>query len=101
MTLDVLAVGAHPDDVDLGVGGALCKLAGRGFATGILDLTRAERSTRGGPEEREQEAREAARLMGVPVRENAGLPDAQVANTEDQRLIVMRWLRELRPKVVL
>lgn len=101
MTLDVLAVGAHPDDADLGVGGTLIKLSRRGFTTGILDLTRGELSTRGQLDERNAEAREAARLLGAAIRENAGLPDGRVANTPEQRDVVIRHLRSLRPKVLL
>ncbi len=101
MTLDVLAVGAHPDDADLGVGGTIIKLSRRGLRVGILDLTRGELATRGRPEEREAEAREAARLLGAAVREGAGLPDGRVANDPEQREAVIRRIRAWRPKVLL
>ena len=65
LTLDVLAIAAHPDDVELSVGGTLIKLAGMGYRTGILDLTRGEAGTRGTPEGRAEEAREAAAVLGL------------------------------------
>lgn len=99
--VDVLAVGAHPDDVELGVGGLLRKLAGRGYTTGILDLTRGEMSTRGSVEERAVEAANAARILGVARRENAGLPDGGLSNIPEHRHTVVRWLRSFRPRVLL
>lgn len=101
MTVDVLAIGAHPDDADLGVGGLLCKVAATGRRAAILDLTAGELGSRGTVEERAAEAAEAARLLGVCERRNAGLPDGGVANTPEQRLAVIRAIRALRPKVLL
>jgi len=100
-TVDVLAVGAHPDDVELGCGGLLHKLAQAGKRVGILDLTRGEMSTRGTPEIRAVEAANAAAILGVAERANAGLPDGGVANTPEQRLAVIGHLRRFRPKVLL
>jgi LmbE family N-acetylglucosaminyl deacetylase len=68
--LDVLAIAAHPDDVELSVGGTLVKLSEMGYRTGILDLTRGEAGTRGTPEIRATEARRAAQILGCAVREN-------------------------------
>jgi len=101
VTVDVLAIGAHPDDVELGIGGLVHKLTGRGYAVAILDLTRGELSTRGTVEEREQEARQAAAILGVCARENAGLPDGAVANTTEYQRRVIPHLRALRPKLLL
>lgn len=101
MTVDVLAVGAHPDDVELGVGGTLHKLVRDGFDVAILDLTRGEMGTRGSPEEREREARDAARILGVAARANAGLPDGTLASLPEQREKIIPFIREYRPRVLL
>ncbi len=100
-TVDVLAIGAHPDDVELGCGGLLHKLAQAGKRVGIVDLTRGEMSTRGTPEERGVEAANAAELLGIFRRANAGLPDGGVENTPEQRLAVIALLRQFRPKLLL
>lgn len=99
--VDVLAVGAHPDDVELGIGGLVCKLAQQGYRVGILDLTRGEMSSRGTVDERAREAANAARILGVACRENAGLPDGAVANTTEQQRAVIPFIRALRPRVLL
>jgi bacillithiol biosynthesis deacetylase BshB1 len=99
--VDVLAVGAHPDDVELGCGGLLHKLAQAGRRVAILDLTRGEMSTRGTVEERGVEAGRAAAILGVAERANAGLPDGGVANTPEQRLAVVAFIRQFRPKLLL
>lgn len=101
MTVDVLAVGAHPDDVELGVGGTLHRLIRDGYSVAILDLTRGEMGTRGDAETREQEARDAAHILGIEARLNAGLPDGALENTLDQRHRVIPFIRELRPTVIL
>lgn len=101
MTCDVLAIGAHSDDVELGVGATLLKLVDRGFSVAVLDLTRGEAASRGTVSERAQEAGAAAELLQVAVRENAGLPDGAVANTPEQRLAVIPFIRALRPRVIL
>ena len=97
----LLAVGAHPDDVELTCGGTLIKAAGQGYRTGILDLTKGETATRGTPEARLAEAAESARLMGVAERANAGLPDAHLRNDDDMRRAVVELLREFRPRLVI
>lgn len=101
MSIDILAVGAHPDDADLGVGGMLHKCAGLGCATAILDLTAGELASRGTVEERRDESMRAAELLGLATRRCAGLPDGAIANTPEQRLAVARFIRELRPRVLL
>jgi N-acetylglucosamine malate deacetylase 1 len=98
--IDVLAVFAHPDDAELLCGGALAKSVEQGRRVAILDLTRGEMGTRGTEEIRAREAGEAAVVLGVEGRYNAGLPDAGVVNTPGTRLQVAGWLRRLRPRVV-
>ena len=99
--LDLLAVGPHRDDVELLCGGTLLNAADRGRRVGILDLTRGEMGTRGSAELREQEATAAARVLGVAVRENLGLPDAGIENTGETRARLVQVLRRLRPAVVI
>ena len=101
MTLDILAFGAHPDDVELHIGGTLAKMAARGYAIGVVDLTRGELGTRGTPAIRAREAKKAAQILKLQVRENLGLPDGGVMVTPDARLKVIRALRKLRPMIVM
>lgn len=101
MALDVLAIAAHPDDVELTCGGTLIKMAARGYRTGILDLTRGEMGTRGTPEIRAREAAAAAKIMGVKVRENLGLPDSRLEVNEEYKLELARMIRELKPRTVI
>ncbi|HWE87354.1 MAG TPA: bacillithiol biosynthesis deacetylase BshB1 [Terracidiphilus sp.] len=100
-TADVLAIAAHRDDVEQTCGGTLLRSAARGLRTAILDLTRGEAGTRGTAEERAREAEEAARLLGVGWRDALDLPDGAIANTLENRLKIVRVLRELRPRVVI
>ena len=99
--LDVLAVAAHPDDVELSAGGTLLHLANKGYRTGILDLTRGEAATRGTPEMRASEAAEAAGILSVSVRENLGLPDSGVTCDAESRVQLVRAIRRLRPRIIL
>ena len=101
ITVDILAIAAHPDDAELTCGGTLAKSADQGHRTGILDLTRGETATRGTPELRAEEAARAADILGLSVRENAGLPDAHLFNTTENREIVAGYLRRLQPRVVI
>lgn len=101
MRLDVLAIAAHPDDVELTCGGTLIKMASRGYRTGILDLTRGEMGTRGTPEIRAREAKAAAKILGVKVRENLGLPDSRLEVNEEYKLELARMIRELQPHTVI
>ncbi|HYK90953.1 MAG TPA: bacillithiol biosynthesis deacetylase BshB1 [Acidobacteriota bacterium] len=101
MRLDIIAFGAHPDDVELFAGGTLAKMAALGHATGIVDMSGGEKGTRGSRAQRAREAKEAARILGVRIRENLGLPDGQVESTPRARLKVIRVLRNYRPLVVL
>lgn len=99
--LDLLAVGCHPDDVELTCGGTMRRAADQGHRTGILDLTRGEMGTRGTPELRAREAVRAGDILGVAVRENLGLPDAGLANDDDSRVRAVQSLRRLRPETVI
>jgi len=101
MTLDLLAIAAHPDDVELTCGGTLLKAAQAGYSTGILDLTRGEMGTRGDVETRRREAAAAARILRVRHRESLGLPDARLAVDEKSKLAVARAIRKLRPHCVI
>lgn len=100
-TLDLLAVGCHPDDVELTCGGTIRRAADRGHRTGILDLTRGEMGSRGTPELRAEEAERAADILGVAVRENLELPDARLTNDAGSRERAVRALRRLRPDTVI
>jgi len=99
--LDLLAVGPHRDDVELLCGGTILNAVDRGRRVGVLDLTRGETGTRGSAALREQEAEAAARVLGVAVRENLGLPDAGIENTQATRALLVEVLRRLRPAVVI
>jgi bacillithiol biosynthesis deacetylase BshB1 len=101
MQVNVLCIGAHPDDVEVGIGGLVCKLTAAGHAVGILDLTRGEMASRGSVAERAAEATEAARILGVSRRENAGLPDGALANTTEQQRILVPILRSFRANVLI
>jgi N-acetylglucosamine malate deacetylase 1 len=100
-TADVLAVAAHRDDVEQTSGGTLLRMAARGLRTAILDLTRGEAGTRGTAEDRAREADEAARILGVGWRQALDLPDGAIENTLENRLKIVRVLRQLRPRVVI
>lgn len=100
LPLDVLAIAAHPDDVELSVGGTLLKLAALGYRTGALDLTRGEAGTRGTPEQRATEAARAAEILGLAVRENLDLGDAHIWVNEESRVKLVRVLRRLRPRLI-
>ena len=100
-TLDVLAIAAHRDDSEQTCGGTLLKMAQAGHRTGILDLTQGEMGTRGTAEERAAEAKAAAKILQVAWRDTAGIPDARVENTWENRLKIARVIREQRPRVVI
>ena len=99
--LDILAIGAHPDDVELGCGATLAKEIASGKAVGIVDLTRGELGTRGTPEIRDAEAQAAAKILGVTVRENLGLADGFFTNDKESQLELIKKIRQYRPEIVL
>ena len=100
-SVDLLAIAAHRDDVELTCGGVLVKHARKGQRTGIVDLTQGEMGTRGSAEIRAAEAGRAAAVMGVTVRRNLELPDAGITNTPETRRRLAVMIRELRPRVVI
>jgi bacillithiol biosynthesis deacetylase BshB1 len=101
MQVDVLAIAAHPDDVELTCGGTLIKSARLGHRTGIIDLTEGEMGTRGTKETRRREAAAAARVLGVSHRENLSLPDAHLELRMDYKLKLAARIRALKPRTVI
>ncbi|MCM8568327.1 bacillithiol biosynthesis deacetylase BshB1 [Gramella jeungdoensis] len=101
MKLDILAVGSHPDDVELSCSGTIAKEVDRGKKVGILDLTRGELGTRGTAEIRDKEAKAAAEILGVSVRENLEFSDAFFENNKAHKLEVVKMIRKYRPEIVL
>lgn len=99
--LDVLAIGAHPDDIELGCGGTLAVLAEQGKKVGILHLTRGEAGTRGTPEEREQEARAAADALGAATVDFLTCGDGALRHSTEEEDAVIEILRRRRPEIVL
>lgn len=99
--VDILAVFAHPDDLELSVGGTMLKLKSLGYKTGALDVTRGEMGTRGTVEGRAKEAGSAAKILQLDVRENLGLPDGHVFADDRSRRELVRAFRRLKPRVVL
>ena len=101
MPIDLLAIAAHRDDVELTCAGTLLKAADTGYRTAIIDLTAGESATRGSAELRGKEAAQAAELLGVVERRNAGLPDAHLQNDEASRRVVVELIRHFAPRVVI
>ena len=101
MPVDLLAIAAHRDDVELTCAGTLIRARDQGYRTGILDLTAGETGTRGSAALRAEEAASAAQLMGLTERSNAGLPDGYLQNTGEARRIVVEQIRHFAPKVVI
>jgi len=99
--VDILAIFAHPDDVELTVGGTLLKMKSLGYRTGALDVTQGEMGTRGTVEGRAEEAAEAAKILKLDVRENLGLSDGHVFADDESRKKLVRILRRLKPKLIL
>ena len=101
MKLDILAFGAHPDDVELGCSGTILKEISLGKTVGIIDLTRGELGTRGSAEIREAEASAAAKILGVSVRENLNMRDGFFVNDEKHQMEVIKMIRKYQPEIVL
>jgi len=99
--VEVLAIAAHPDDVEITCGGLLIRMGDLGYSTGVLDLTRGEMGTRGTPEIRQQESILAADIMGLSIRVNGGLPDSRLSLTDESRETVAHYIRGLRPTLVI
>src|SRR6516162_1152910 len=100
--LDLIAVGAHPDDVEIACGGTLARLARKGYAVGIVDLTDGEPTPHSpGPDVRLVEARRAAEILGVATRINLNLPNRRLFDSFEARVALAKVFRRFRPKVVL
>ena len=99
--LDILAIGAHPDDVELGCSATIAKEISRGKKVGVLDLTRGELGTRGSAEIRDKEAAAAAEILGLTIRENLGFKDGFFVNDEDHQKAVIEIIRKYQPEIVL
>lgn len=101
MKLDILAVGAHPDDVELGCGATLAKEVSNGKKVGIIDLTRGELGTRGSAETRDEEAKEAAKILGVAMRTNMEFADGFFVNDKQHQIELIKQIRKYKPEVVI
>ncbi len=101
MKLDILAIGAHPDDVELGCGATIAKEISKGKKVGILDLTRGELGTRGTAEIRDKEAQDAAKILGVSFRHNLEFADGFFVNNASSQLEVIKMIRKYQPEIVL
>ncbi|MBA4602574.1 bacillithiol biosynthesis deacetylase BshB1 [Thermoactinomyces mirandus] len=100
-TADILFFGAHPDDVEIGVGGIVAKHAANGYSVAICHLTDAELSSNGTVERRRQEAEEAAKILGVSLSIRLGFPDRGLTGSKEQLLKITQVIRQLRPRVIL
>jgi len=100
MKLDLLAFAAHPDDIELTCGGSIIKMASKGYQIGIIDLTRGELGTRGDAKIRQEESSKAAKIMGVTLRENLGFSDGNIEINQENRLKVIRLIRQYRPSLI-
>ena len=100
MKVDVLAIGAHPDDVELGCGGTIAKLISEGKKVAILDLTQGELGTRGTNETRAIEAKNAAEILGISARENLKMKDGFLVNSEEYQLRIIKAIRTYQPEIV-
>ncbi len=98
--VDILAIGAHPDDVELSCSGTLAKLISEGKKVAIVDLTQGELGTRGSAEIRHQEATAAAKILGVEHRENLKLKDGFLVNSEEYQLRIIEAIRKYQPEIV-
>ncbi len=98
---DIVAITAHPDDMEICCGGTLALAVHQGWKAGAVELTRGEMGTRGTPEIRDGEAREAARVLGLSCRANLELPDGHLHDSDEARKLIVRVLRLMRPRVVI
>ena len=100
MKVDILAIGAHPDDVELGCGGTLAKLISEGKTVAVVDLTQGELGTRGTNVTRAEEAAESTRIMGYVNRENLKLKDGFLVNSEEYQMQIVKMIRKYQPEIV-
>lgn len=101
MKVDILAIGAHPDDVELGCGGTIAKMISEGKTVAIIDLTKGELGTRGTDETRKEEAADAAKILGISARENLEMKDGFLQNSEEYQMRIVKMIRKYRPEIVL
>ena len=101
MKVDILAIGAHPDDVELGCGGTLAKLISEGKKVAIVDLTQGELGTRGTNVTRAQEAASASEILGISARENLKMKDGFILNSEEYQMQIVKMIRKYQPEIVL
>ena len=101
MKLDILAIGVHPDDVELSCSGTLMKHVDMGYTVGVLDLTKGELGTRGSAEIRLQEVEEATRIMGVHIRENLGFEDGFFKDDKEHQIELIKMIRKYQPSVLI
>ena len=101
MKVDILAIGAHPDDVELGCGGTIAKLISEHKTVAVVDLTRGEMGTRGTDLTRKAEAESAARILGLSARENLEMRDGFLLHSEEYQLRIVKMIRKYRPEIVL
>lgn len=101
MKVDILAIGAHPDDVELGCGGTVAKLISEGKTVAIVDLTQGELGTRGTNFTRAEEAANSAKILGISARENLKMKDGFLTNSEEHQLQIVKIIRKYRPEIVL
>ena len=101
MKLDILAFGAHPDDVELGAGATIAKAVSEGKKVGIIDLTKGELGTRGTDLTRKEEAAAASGILGVSIRENLGFADGFFINDKEHQLEVIKMIRKYQPEIIL
>lgn len=100
MKVDILAFGAHPDDIELSVGGTIISHVQRGYKVGVIDLTQGEMATRGTVETRRKEAADASKILGLSARENLGLRDGWFEVNEENQLKVIKMIRKYQPEIV-
>lgn len=101
MKVDILAIGAHPDDVELGCGGTIAKMISEGKTVAIIDLTKGELGTRGTDETRKEEAADAAKILGISARENLEMKDGFLQNSEEYQMRIVKMIRKYQPEIVL
>lgn len=101
MKVDILAIGAHPDDVELGCGGTIAKMISEGKTVAIIDLTKGELGTRGTDETRKVEAADAAKILGISARENLEMKDGFLQNSEEYQMRIVKMIRKYQPEIVL
>lgn len=99
--IDILAIGAHPDDIELGCGGTILNEIHKGKKVGLIDLTAGELGTRGSVEKRKQESYKASKILGVDFRLNLGMKDGFIKNDEKSQIQVIRFIRKYQPDVII